>query len=187
VRPALALVVLVGCARDPVAAECPDVAVGDLVVTEIRGPQTGADTLGVWIELYSVNAVDLKGVKIRFRKKDGSSETDVIVRRSVPVGAGQYATLGIFADDDTRPSYVDYGMAADYHDSFLPAAAVDVEACGVRIDRAVYDSLPKMGTYSLGGAPSADNNDLPASWCTNAAMTGTDYPGTPQQANPACP
>jgi hypothetical protein len=182
VRPALALVVLVGCARDPAPAECPDVAVGDLVVTEIRGPQSGADTLGVWVELYSVNAVDLQGVKVRFRKKDGSTETDVIVRRSLPVGAGQYVTLGLFADDDTRPSYIDYGMAGDYHDSFLPAAAIDVEACGVRIDRATYDSLPKLGTYSLGGAPSADSNDLPASWCTNPSAAGT-----PQQANPACP
>ena len=186
-RPILAAVVLVGCARDPAPAECPDVAVGDLVVTEIRGPQAAGDTLGVWVELYSVNAVDLEGTKIRFRKKDGSSETDVIVRRSLPVAAGQYATLGLFSDDTTRPGYIDYGMLGDYTASFLPAAAVDVEACGVRIDRAVYDSLPKMGTYSLGGAPSADSNDLPASWCTNAAMDGTSYPGTPQQANPACP
>ena len=186
-RLALALVVLVGCARDPAPAECPDVAVGDLVVTEIRGPQSAGDTLGVWIELYSVNAIDLKGIKVRFRKKDGCCETDGLVRRSVPVGAGQYATLGLFPDDDSKPAYIDYGMAGDYNVSFLAAAAIDVEACGVRIDRAVYDSLPKMGTYSLGGAPSADNNDLPASWCTNAAMTGTDYPGTPQQANPECP
>ena len=181
-RPALALVVLVGCARDPAPAECPDVAVGDLVVTEIRGPQSAGDTLGVWIELYSGKAIDLEGIKVRFRKKDGSSETDVIVRRSVPVAAGQYATLGLFPDDSTRPSYIDYGMAGDYHDSFLASAAVDVEACGVRIDRATYDSLPKVGTYSLGGAPSADTNDLPASWCTSATAEGT-----PQQANPACP
>jgi hypothetical protein len=187
VRLALALVVLVGCARDPAPAQCPDVAVGDLVVTEIRGPQSAGDTLGVWIELYSAGAIDLEGIKVRFRKKDGSSETDVLVRRSLPVTAGQYVTLGLFPDDDTKPAYIDYGMAGDYHESFLSSAAVDVEACGVRIDRATYDSLPKMGTYSLGGAPSADSNDLPGSWCTNAAMNGTDYPGTPQQANPACP
>lgn len=182
----LAVLALAACARDPAPAECPDVAPGDLVVTEIRGPQSAGDTLGVWIELYSVNAVDLKGTKVRFRKKDGSSETDVIVRRSLPAGAGQYVTLGLF-DDATKPAYVDYGMAADYHDSFLAAAAVDVEACGTRIDRAVYDVLPKMGTFSLGGPPSADANDLPANWCTDATMTGTTYPGTPQQANHACP
>lgn len=184
---ALALLGLAACARDPAAASCPDVAPGDLVVTEIRGPQSGDDTLGVWIELYSVNDVDLNGIKIRFRKKDGSSETDVLVRRSLPVTAGQYVTLGVFPDDDTMPGYVDYGMAGDYHESFLSAAAVDVEACGTQIDRAVYDVLPKMGTFSLGGTPSADANDLPANWCTNATMDGATYPGTPQQANPACP
>jgi hypothetical protein len=186
VRLAAALLALGACARDPAPAECPDVAVGDLVVTEIRGPQSAGDTLGVWVELYSVKAVDLEGTKIRFREKDGSSETDVIVRRSLPVTAGQYVTLGLF-DDTTKPVYVDYGMAGDFHASFLAAAAVDVEACGTRIDRVTYDVLPKLGTYSLGGPPSADANDLPASWCTDAATDGTTYPGTPQQANHACP
>jgi hypothetical protein len=184
---ALAFLALAACARDPAAAECPDVAPGDLVVTEIRGPQSGTDTLGVWIELYSVKAIDLAGTKIRFRKKDGSTETDVLVRRSLPVSAGQYVTLGLFPDDDTRPAYIDYGMASDYHTSFLGAAAIDVEACGTRIDRAVYDALPAMGTFSLGGEPTADANDLPANWCTDAAMDGATYPGTPQQANHACP
>ena len=183
----LALFVLAACARDPAAAECPELAPGDLVVTEIRGPQSGDDTLGVWIELYSVKAVDLSGTKIRFRKKDGSSETDVLVRRSLPVDAGQYVTLGLFSDDTTKPAYVDYGMSSDYHESFLSAAAVDVEACGTRIDRAVYDVLPTMGTFSLGGEPSAEANDLPANWCTDATMDGATYPGTPQQANHACP
>lgn len=183
----LAVLALAACARDPAPAECPDVAPGDLVVTEIRGPQAAGDTLGVWVELYSARQVDLLGTKIRFRKKDGSTETDVIVRRSLPVAAGQYVTLGLYPDDDTRPAYIDYGMAGDYHESFLPAAAVDVEACGTLIDRAVYDVLPKMGTFSLGGPPSADTNDLPASWCTDATMDGTTYPGTPREPNIACP
>jgi len=184
-----ALALAVGCTRDPLPAECPDVGVGDLVVTEIRGPQPSGDTLGVWLELYNASGgtVDLKGTKIRFRKKDGSSEVDVLVRRSVPAAAGAYTVLGLFPDDDTRPSYVDYGFAGDFHVSFLPAAAVDVEACGTRIDRAVYDQLPAMGTYSLGVAPDADANDLPTNWCTDGTMAGTTYPGTPQQANIACP
>jgi hypothetical protein len=178
-----------GCTRDPAPAECPDVGVGDLVVTEIRGPQSGSDTLGTWVELYNASggSLDLKGLKIRFRKKDGSSETDVLVRRSVQAAAGAYVVLGLFPDDDTRPSYVDYGFASDFHVSFLPAAAVDVEACGTRIDRAIYDQLPNMGTYELGAAPDADANDLPTNWCTDATISGTTYPGTPQQPNPACP
>ncbi|MFT3694739.1 MAG: lamin tail domain-containing protein [Kofleriaceae bacterium] len=182
------IALLVGCTRDPVDAECPDVAVGDLAITEIRGPQD-QDGLGTWIELYNASStsIDLEGLKVRFRKKDGSSETDVIVRRSLPVAAGEYATLGLFDDDTTRPSYIDYGMNGDFHTSFLPAAAVDLEACGIRIDRATYDVLPDMGTYSLGGVPSADNNDLPTSWCTDATNMAGMYPGTPREANITCP
>jgi hypothetical protein len=74
------------------------------------------------------------------------------------------------------------------HTSFLAAAAVDVEACGTLIDRVTYDVLPDMGTYSLGAQPpSADNNDLPAMWCTDATNLAGTYPGTPQHANLACP
>ena len=183
------MILLTGCVRDPAAASCPDVAVGDLALTEIRGPQN-QDDLGTWVELYNTTThpIDLEGLKIRFRKKDGSSETDVLVRRALEVGAASYITLGLFADDNTRPDYIDYGMSGDFHTSFLAAAAVDVESCGVRIDRATYDVLPDMGTYSLGATPpSADNNDLPINWCTDATNLAGSYPGTPQQANLPCP
>jgi len=179
----------VGCVRDPAPAECPDIAVGALAVTEIRGSNGSTDTLGIWIELYNTSAstIDLEGIKVRFRKKDGSSETDVLIRRSLPIAAGAYETLGIF-DDAMRPAYIDYGMSGDYHTTFLSAAAIDVEACGVRIDRVTYDVLPTMGTYSLGAhPPTADNNDLPAMWCTDATNLAGTYPGTPQHANLACP
>jgi hypothetical protein len=179
-----------GCVRDPAPAKCPDIAVGDLVITEIRGPQSSGDTLGIWIELYNAatSPIDLEGIKIRFRKKDGSSETDVIVRRSLDMQVGGYTTLGLFPDDDSRPSYIDYGMAGDFHMSFLSAAAVDIDACDQRIDRVIYDVLPDQGTYSLGATPpTADNNDLPSMWCTDATDIAGTFPGTPQAANIACP
>ena len=51
------------------------------------------------------------------------------------------------------------------------------------IDRAIYDVLPKTGTYSFGTSPpTANDNDVPAGWCTNAMSEGT-----PKQANPPCP
>ncbi|NVB84863.1 MAG: lamin tail domain-containing protein [Kofleriaceae bacterium] len=182
---AFAVATAAGCTRDPAPAECPDVAVGDLVVTEFRGPQSPDDALGTWVELYNASgaSIDLEGTKLRFRKKDGSSEVPVIVRRSLPVAAGAYVVLGLVPDDATRPSHIDYGFSSDFHVGFLAAAAVDVEACGERIDRATYDVLPKTGTYSLGVTPpTADANDVPANWCTNATSEGT-----PKQANPTCP
>jgi len=181
-------VLLPSCVRDPAPELCPDIAVGDLALTEVRGPQS-QDALGTWVELYNASAktIDLEGLKIRFRKKDGSGETDVLVRRPLPLAAGSYATLGLFTEE-TKPAYIDYGMSGDFHTSFLSAAAVDVEACGVRIDRVTYDVLPGMGTYSLGASPpTADNNDLPTNWCTDGTNVAGAYPGTPQQANVACP
>lgn len=174
-----------GCVRAPEQAVCPTLHEGDLAVTEIRGPQTDeADTLGQWLELYNASgsSVDLQGMTIRFRKKDGSSETDVLIRRSVVAAADSYTVLGPF-DDEARPDYVDYGFASDFVGvTWLAAAAVDVDSCGELIDRVTYDALPKLGTYSFGGPPSASGNDFPTAWCTDATAAGT-----PQQENVACP
>ena len=140
------------------------------MVTEIRGPQD--DALGAWVEVYNASgsSVDLEGIKVRFRKKDGSSETDVIVRRSLPAAAGSYTVLGLFLDDDTRPAYVDYGFVERLPELVArrPPRSMSTRAASA-IDRATYDSLPAMGTYSLGAKPpTADGNDFPTTWCTDA-------------------
>jgi hypothetical protein len=174
-----------GCTRDA-SVECVELDPGDLVITEFRGEQDPEDTLGIWVELFnaSPSTVDLSGLKVRFRKKDGSSEVPILVRRKVLVQPSEYVVLGLVPDDETRPEYIDYGFQDDFHQEYLTAAAVDVEMCGERIDRATYDVLPKTGTYSFDGSapPNADNNDIPAMWCTNSSS-----PGTPRMANPACP
>jgi hypothetical protein len=171
----------VGCTRDAAPAECPTLGAGELVLTEFRGP---TDTEKAWVELYNASTatVDLEGTKIRFRKLDGSSEVPVLVRRSLEVAAGAYVVLGLVNDDSSKPAYIDYGFALDFHMGFLSAAAVDVEACGTRIDLARYPDLPDDGTYSLGGTPDANRNEDPAAWCINPTAGGT-----PQQPNPPCP
>lgn len=176
------------CTREPEEAVCPTIGPGALVITEIRGPQTAdGDVLGSWVELYNdtPNAIDLEGVALRFRRLDGSSEIVTIVRRSVSIAGGDYAVLGLF-DDATKPLHVDYGIAGDFHESWYTSAALEVLACGERIDLVKYDALPRAGTYSLGGEPTADRNDLPAMWCFDDTMNGTAYPGTPQGPNIAC-
>lgn len=186
---AVVVVLIAGaCTRDETEELCPPISEGELVVTEVRGNQDD-DTLPQWVELYNAapTTVDLLGTRLRFRSLDGSSEIAVLVRRSVMVAAGAYTVLGLVADLD-RPAFVDYGFASDYRMAWQSSRALDVESCGVRIDRAQYSSLPGKGTFSLGATPpSADANDLPANWCTNAAATGTAMPGTPGEANPACP
>lgn len=171
-----------GCAREPIGS-CPATSPGELVVTELRGDQDPDDDLGQWVELYnaSTGSLDLEGVRLRFRRLDGSSEIDVLVRRSLPVEPGGYVVLGLY-NDDNRPSFVDYGFGSDYtQQSMLAAAALDVEACTDQLDRARY-SLPNVGSYSLGGAPNVDNNDVLTEWCTSATPDGT-----PGLANPPCP
>ena len=184
---AVLLLMLVGCARDPVEAICPQVSEGALVITEIRGPQD--DENGPWIELFNASggSVDLAGTKIRFRKKDGSSEIPVLVRRSLVVTAEDYVVLGLFADiditADQTPPHVDYGFADDFSGSWLAAAPVDVESCGALIDRATYDTLPDVGTFELGTMPpDADANNLSTSWCFDPQSAGT-----PGEANTPCP
>jgi hypothetical protein len=177
----LTVVLAVGCVRDAAPAECPTLASGELVLTEFAGPKDPEPT---WIEIYnaSMGTIDLEGTRIRFRRLDGSSEVPVMVRRSVTVAAGGYVVLGNVNDDETRPAFINYGFALDFHQSFLPAAAVDVQACDVRIDLARYPDLPDVGSYSLGGPPDANRNEDPAAWCINATPGGT-----PGQPNPPCP
>lgn len=172
---------LVACgARDPVAV-CPPVAPGDLVVTELMGDEDLAN--GMWIELYNASAatLDLEGLRIRFRKKDGSGEIPVIVRTSLVVEPGGYTTLGRYTDDNLPP-HVAYGFGAEFDAKWLDAAAVEVESCGERIDLAQYDALPEAGTLAFGPAPDADINDIPTEWCIDPEATGT-----PGAANPPCP
>ncbi|MCX5741542.1 MAG: lamin tail domain-containing protein [Proteobacteria bacterium] len=188
----LAFVVLVaGCAREAEPRLCPDVTTGDLVITEVRKTSSN-DTLGAWVELYNASSgeLDIRGMELRFRRKDGSGETDVVVRHSLPVAAGGYLTLGLFPDASISPlpDHIDYGFAGDFTTGFPSASTLDLEACGELVDRASYDSLPSMGSYALGTTPpSANDNDLPANWCTDSTMVGTTYPGTPKAANHPCP
>ncbi|MBS1122585.1 MAG: Por secretion system C-terminal sorting protein [Deltaproteobacteria bacterium] len=179
----IAIGFVAGCARDPEPAECPTVEPGALVVTEVRGPQKPEDQNGPWIELFnaSTSSIDLEGTKVRFRRKDGSTEVPILVRRSVVVGPGEYVVLGLF-DDSALPAFADYGFGNDFRDTWLAAAAIDVETCGDRVDVATYDALPDTGTFSFGSAPDANQNDDLSQWCTDPSSLGS-----PRAANIACP
>jgi hypothetical protein len=175
---------LTACARDPVEAVCPAIVEGDLVVSEVRGPQSPDDANGPWVELFNATgtSIDLEGIKVRFRRKDGSSEIPILVRRSLVVAGGEYVVLGLFTDGQ-QPDHVDYGFLDDFAGSWLAAAAIQIDTCGQRVDVAVYDVLPGTGTFSLGiDPPDSTSNDLPASWCTDPMS-----PGTPGAANAVCP
>ena len=172
---------IASCTREPIA-DCPTgFAEGDLVVTEVRGDAD--ETNGSWVELFNASGGTLKleGLRILFRKLDGSDDTAVIIRRPLNVAAGGYVVLGRYFDG-AAPSHVDYGFLDDFDGSWLDAASIDVQACAKRVDEARYSALPTDGTYSLGTAPDFESNDIPDSWCFDATPAGT-----PGAANTPCP
>ena len=184
------LLAAAGCDREEEPEICPALAAGDLVITELRGKQSGggADLDGQWLELHNASggAVDLRGLEIEF--STAANDLGVVhVRRSVNVAAGARAVLS-FSPTDRMPAFADYGWYPDFlgsdgnpHD-FFPAGAVELRACGERIDQVMYPALPSTGSWSLGvDPPDATANDDAAAWCDAAA------PGTPGESNPTCP
>lgn len=181
------------CPRPPEDEVCPDVAVGDLVITEIRGPQSSPNSLPQWIEVANVSGgvVDLEGLHLEMMRPDGSGERDMIVRYKRSVGAGDHYVLGLVADG-TPGVGVDYGLAGEYSGSLYEDGLLALVACGEVVDAVVYENLPKAGTYSLGlMPPDAEGNDDPAAWCVDATpvegpTTALGFPGTPGEANRPC-
>lgn len=184
-----------GCDREAEPELCPELAEGDLVITEIRGEQTQKkmlvgdppnqtevkiyDPYGEWIELYNASgsSIDLYGLQLRFLELDGSSEGIVIVRRPLTVAAGERTVLGVYHPDEDPPEdphaddiryewFPDFlGSDGDPH-SLFDTGVVDVYACGVRIDRVRPDGLPSNATWSFpADPPDAAANDDALAWC----------------------
>lgn len=206
----LGLAVAAGCVRPPLDEFCPEVAPGDLVLTEVRGPQPGS--YRQWIELYNAGdePVALGGLRVQFEELDGDAGVQLLVRDAdLVVEPGAYVVLG-GGDPETRP-YIDYDYTSDLHQplddadgSYTPAqldprdldsaARVVVRMCEVVVDVAVYRGLPELGTLALDGAAApdaADNDDSARGWCVDERAGGptteTGVRGSPGEANPPCP
>lgn len=185
----------VACVRDPLDVPCPYLDPGDLVVTEIHGPQTGEDRYGEWIEVFnsSDKTVDLSGLAVRFIKLDGSSSAKLLVRNSVPLESGAYGTLGRYFAG-TEPDFINYGYSDDLDGKIYDTGAIELSSCGVVLDVAVYRNLPSRGSMALSGdvsPPDAEANDDERNWCRDTRVDDDTEQfgirGTPQEENPACP
>lgn len=208
----LALFVAMGsllpaCTRGPLEVACPSVSAGDLVITEIRGNQSGLDTWGQWIELFNPTGVPLSagGLVIHLTALDESGlpemddegqtvEADIdLLDSDLVVEAGAWVVAGRFPTYDL-PAHVDYGYEAQLGSSLYDAALVELHACGVLIDAVAYADLPSTGSWILDGSqsPNATVNDDPNHWCVDdtAPVTGggtaAGVPGTPGGVNPTC-
>lgn len=185
------------CVRPPLPEVCPDLAPGDLVLTEYRGPQTGS--YRQWIELYNASdaPIDLAGISLHFEPLDGGEGSRFLVRdEDLVIEPGAYVVLG--GGDPARFDYIDYDFTVDYHSSTNPdeprelpsGGFVAVYSCDREIDSVLLRGLPEEGTLFWPGTPDAAANDDSTTWCVDdftVSNTGTGKRGTPGEANPACP
>ncbi len=176
-----------GCQYEPEPCLA-DLEEGDLVVTEIRGPQDG--TWGEWIELYNATdeTLDLRGLRGSFERLSGAeiqgeSELTFLIRDSLELEAGGYAVLGSRPLRPRAPA-IDYSFNADFRVEpevveasggtvILPEsenadpvtmfgnARFRLFSCERTIESVDFPSLPRLGTLSYDGArvPDAADND----------------------------
>ena len=195
---ALGVAVLSGCAEPALGEICPDAQAGDVVVTELRGPQSGPDTLPQWIELANAadHDLDLEGLHLVLTKLDGGSEREILVREGFELAPGERGVVAIGEPGDEH-DYVDYRAAADFDVDLYSGGLLQVRGCsGETIDELVYRELPDEGTWSLDPevGVDAEENDDEDNWCADAhepedgEIPGTEVglPGTPGAPNSPC-
>lgn len=191
----LALLGAPGCEREMLDPVCTPVSPGQLVVTEIRGPQAGVDTYGQWIEIFNTAAapVSLAGIRFRITKLDGSGEVFFTVRdEGLTIGPTGYVVLGRFPRE-ALPDHVDYGYQEELPGDLPDDGLVELYVCNELIDTVIYRSLPGSGSLAFDGTitPTAAANDDEPSWCNDNVTVGTDptqvgMPGTPGEPNIPC-
>ena len=186
---ALCLTLLAGaCAREPL--DCNSLATGDLVISELRGKQSGEDALGQWIELRNASGltVALDGLVLRLMRLNGASEASAMIRlRGLSVAPDGYVVLGRFAAEGL-PAHVDYGFGAESDLELYSDGVLELHACSALIDRVVYRNLPGAGSLAFDGAIplTAESNDDQRCWCVDLGKPAAGFPGTPGEDNRRC-
>lgn len=205
---ALAALAFAGCNRLPLPEICPPVTPGELVLTELRGPQLipstgkpGTDALGEWIELANVSGRDVSLYGLHVVMTDASDGHPVELRVAdgkLVIPDQGYAVLGRFTG--ALPDYVDYGYGDAFQGSLYAAGYLRLESCGTLLDAIRWDALPTAGTLAWTGAtaPDANRNDdatkTSKQWCNDQTPdavpdggTPGPIPGTPGRVNRPCP
>jgi hypothetical protein len=191
-------VLLHACVRDPLPRTCNALTPGQLVFSELRGKQSGADTYGQWIELFNPGAgtIGLAGISVALTKLDGSERVEIPIRnRELSIAPSGYLVMGRFGASEL-PSHVDYGYGDEFNQDLFSDGVLELYACGVLVDRVIYHGLPSQGTLALDGRidPSAEANDQEVNWCTDSTeapspdsgRTQLGSPGTPRERNRPC-
>jgi hypothetical protein len=188
-----------GCTTEPLDIPCPEIAEGELVVSEMHASQTGQ--YGEWLEVYNASSrtIDLQGLRVKVIRLDGGSSTQFLVRSALSLAPEQYIVFG--NQPGAGGDHVDYDYFSDIASQstsenpklLYDTGAIELESCGERIDLLVYRNLPSTGSLVLDGdvPPDAVDNDNEVNWCVDNAEDAMSEElgirGTPQEENPICP
>ncbi len=202
---------LLGCSIQATKHICPNLAAGELVVTEMRGVQQGADSFGQWIELYDARTtgepLNLRGLQLHLSAGDLTKEFRIIVRGDLESAPGDFIVLSNDEPSQPLPAFVDYSFFSDFfsvqtleddngvaiREVVTPAVLkgkgiLSVVACSDEpIDTLVFPNLPTEGTWALQGEPSSERNDHDDNFRVDdcaGRLPGFGLSGTPGEANP---
>ena len=169
-----------------------DLAVGDLIITEImQNPALVVDTLGEYFEIYNNTGgeVDLDGMYVYDLGSDHFTVSGELL-----VSADSYA---VFCIDSTTAS--NGGLTCDYDYSGFTLGNSDDEVYlaessskATVFDNVDYDGGPNFPDpigYSMNLDPNyldATSNDDGANWCEASSTYGDGDYGTPGSANDEC-
>lgn len=175
----------------PGAVAITDVAVGDLVVTEIfDNPDLIDDDDGEWFEVTVAGqqAIDLEGLVVH---NEGSTQTFTVADARV-VSPGDRVVFGV-EDDPAVNGGVTVDVLYDVDDFQLSNDDDEVildDGTGRILDEVRYlDATPWPDT--VGASKSLDPaylsaNDDGSHWCPATTLFGAGELGTPGAANPPC-
>ncbi len=198
-----AITSLAGCERNELEHLCTPVENGQLVISEIRGPQSEVDTYGQWIELHNrgTTSLNLAGIQLVMFDIMGGGEKVIMVRdEGLVVAPGGYVVLGHQERGPMPPlpDHVDYGYNEDFSSDLESSGVLQLHVCNELVDEVIYQNLPTVGSLAFDGDleltvdvnDDADPNNVESNWCNDASPvtnpTEVGTPGTPGEQNRPC-
>lgn len=161
--------------------------VGDLIITELMPRPTDVSaTVGQWVEIKALSAVDLNGVGLD-RANDNAGPAVISSPSCVHLAAGDYALMARSSDmtlNGGLPTVGSFGF------SINPSTNPDLQIVfnGTVIDAITWTSSTSARSKSLDpDFQTATGNDDEASFCDGQAIYGTADRGTPGADNEQCP
>ena len=166
-----------------------DIAVGDLVITEIMwDPTKAADYRGEWIEIYNASggSLNLNGLVINSTGNSGHT-----ISNDVVVPADEQVLLNVRSS-----SAVNGGTNGDYTYNYAEVNfgkndSVSLVAGSTTVDSVTYtfSGYPVINGKSITLSPStlsASSNDSASNWCEATSTYGDGDYGTPGNSNDVC-